>query len=58
MNSPGEPAGTSQTDVDGWLAHALAAHLGHYRDPTASDEAQAARGEVLATLTERSGVFA
>jgi len=21
-----------QTDVDAWLAHALAAHLGHYRD--------------------------
>lgn len=24
-----------QTDIDAWLAHALAAHLGHYRDPAA-----------------------
>jgi hypothetical protein len=24
-----------QKDVDAWLAHALAAHLGHYRDPAA-----------------------
>ncbi|MDX2565367.1 hypothetical protein PV371_38085 [Streptomyces sp. TX20-6-3] len=27
--------GYVQADVDAWLAHALAAHLGHYRDPTA-----------------------
>ncbi|WP_319651993.1 hypothetical protein [Streptomyces scabiei] len=26
-------------DVDAWLAHALAAHLGHYRDPAAREEA-------------------
>ncbi|MGC4987300.1 hypothetical protein ACLQ18_43140 [Streptomyces sp. DT193] len=26
-------------DVDAWLAHTLAAHLGHYRDPTAREEA-------------------
>ncbi|MCX4734639.1 hypothetical protein [Streptomyces sp. NBC_01363] len=25
--------GYAQADVDAWLAHALAAHLGHYRDP-------------------------
>ncbi|MFF3129721.1 hypothetical protein ACFVRD_47915 [Streptomyces sp. NPDC057908] len=31
--------GYVQADVDGWLAHALAAHLGHYRDPTAREEA-------------------
>jgi hypothetical protein len=24
-----------QQDVDAWLAHALAAYLGHYRDPAA-----------------------
>ncbi|MER7569126.1 hypothetical protein ABTZ93_40425 [Streptomyces sp. NPDC097941] len=24
-----------QKDIDAWLAHALAAHLGHYRDPAA-----------------------
>jgi hypothetical protein len=28
-----------QQDVDAWLAHALAAHLGHYRDPAARDAA-------------------
>ncbi|WP_329374647.1 hypothetical protein [Streptomyces sp. NBC_01483] len=28
-----------QTDVDGWLAHALTAHLGHYRDPAAREAA-------------------
>ncbi|WP_051113719.1 hypothetical protein [Streptomyces davaonensis] len=27
--------GYVQADVDAWLAHALAAHLGHYRDPAA-----------------------
>ncbi|MEU1670217.1 hypothetical protein ABZ547_42830 [Streptomyces sparsogenes] len=26
-------------DVDAWLAHALAAHRGHYRDPAAREEA-------------------
>ncbi|TBO60226.1 hypothetical protein EYS09_07835 [Streptomyces kasugaensis] len=31
--------GHVQADVDGWLAHALAAHLGHYRDPAAREEA-------------------
>lgn len=31
--------GYVQADVDGWLAHALAAHLGHYRDPAACEEA-------------------
>jgi hypothetical protein len=28
-----------QSDVDGWLAHALAAHLGHYADPAAREAA-------------------
>lgn len=28
-----------QKDVDAWLAHALAAHLGHYRDPDAREAA-------------------
>ena len=28
-----------EADVDGWLAHALAAHRGHYRDPAAREEA-------------------
>ncbi|MET9511977.1 hypothetical protein ABZX62_26565 [Streptomyces flavidovirens] len=28
-----------QADVDAWLAHALAAHLGHYRDPAAREAA-------------------
>ncbi|MGW0615384.1 hypothetical protein [Streptomyces sp. NPDC002788] len=28
-----------QADVDAWLAHALAAHLGHYRDPVAREAA-------------------
>lgn len=31
--------GYAQADVDGWLAHALAAHLGHYRDPAAREAA-------------------
>ncbi|MFD9099023.1 hypothetical protein [Streptomyces collinus] len=31
--------GNAQADVDAWLAHALAAHLGHYRDPAAREEA-------------------
>ncbi|MFF3503420.1 hypothetical protein [Streptomyces sp. NPDC003247] len=31
--------GYVQADVDGWLAHALAAHLGHYRAPAAREEA-------------------
>lgn len=31
--------GYVQADVDGWLAHALAAHLGHYRDPAAREDA-------------------
>ncbi|MEU0688343.1 hypothetical protein [Streptomyces uncialis] len=31
--------GYVQTDVDAWFAHALAAHLGHYRDPAARQEA-------------------
>ncbi|MEV8435053.1 hypothetical protein [Streptomyces chartreusis] len=31
--------GFVQADVDGWLAHALAAHLGHYRDPAAREAA-------------------
>ncbi|WP_369394897.1 hypothetical protein AB5J72_51055 [Streptomyces sp. CG1] len=31
--------GYVQADVDGWLAHALAAHLGHYRDQAAREEA-------------------
>ncbi|MFI2913972.1 hypothetical protein ACG2OD_37850 [Streptomyces sp. PDY-4] len=29
--------GYVQADVDAWLAHALAAHLGHYRDPAARE---------------------
>ncbi|MDQ1022255.1 hypothetical protein [Streptomyces afghaniensis] len=28
-----------QADVDAWLAHALASHLGHYRDPAAREAA-------------------
>jgi hypothetical protein len=28
-----------QADVDAWLAHALPAHLGHYRDPAAREAA-------------------
>ncbi|MDX3523753.1 hypothetical protein [Streptomyces scabiei] len=28
-----------QQDVDAWFAHALAAHLGHYRDPAAREAA-------------------
>ncbi|MFD9607308.1 hypothetical protein [Streptomyces sp. NPDC059970] len=28
-----------QADVYAWLAHALAAHLGHYRDPAAREAA-------------------
>jgi hypothetical protein len=31
--------GYVQADVDGWLAYALAVHLGHYRDPAAREEA-------------------
>ncbi|WP_437076419.1 hypothetical protein [Streptomyces sp. enrichment culture] len=31
--------GYGQADVDAWLAHALAAHRGHYRDPAAREEA-------------------
>ncbi|WP_406116341.1 hypothetical protein [Streptomyces sp. NBC_01014] len=31
--------GYVQADVDAWLAHAPAAHLGHYRDPAAREEA-------------------
>ncbi|MFD3485015.1 hypothetical protein [Streptomyces sp. NPDC058665] len=31
--------GYVQADVDAWPAHALAAHLGHYRDPAARAEA-------------------
>ncbi|MGW4596981.1 hypothetical protein ACWEOA_16980 [Streptomyces sp. NPDC004457] len=31
--------GYVQTDVDAWLAHALAAHGGHYRDPVAREAA-------------------
>ncbi|MEU5053522.1 hypothetical protein [Streptomyces sp. NPDC021096] len=31
--------GYVQADVDAWLAHALAAHRGHYRDPAARDAA-------------------
>ncbi|MFD3335985.1 hypothetical protein ACFWV1_25535 [Streptomyces sp. NPDC058700] len=31
--------GYVQADVDPWLAHALAAHLGHYRDPGAREAA-------------------
>ncbi|MFJ9250325.1 hypothetical protein [Streptomyces sp. NPDC101776] len=31
--------GYVQADVDAWLAHALAAHVGHYRDPAAREEA-------------------
>lgn len=31
--------GYVQDDVDGWLARALAAHRGHYRDPAAREEA-------------------
>jgi hypothetical protein len=31
--------GYIQADVDTWLAHALAAHLGHYRDPAAREAA-------------------
>ncbi|MFJ8769842.1 hypothetical protein [Streptomyces clavifer] len=33
--------GYVQADVDAWLAHALAAHLGHYRDTAAREEAAA-----------------
>ncbi|WEH37246.1 hypothetical protein PZB75_30105 [Streptomyces sp. AM 4-1-1] len=31
--------GYVQADVDAWLAHALAAHLGHYRDPATREGA-------------------
>ncbi|WP_181446703.1 hypothetical protein [Streptomyces sp. NTH33] len=31
--------GYVQADVDAWLAHALAAHLGHYRDPAVREAA-------------------
>ncbi|MFE7854366.1 hypothetical protein [Streptomyces sp. NPDC057403] len=31
--------GYVQADVDAWLAHTLAAHLGHYRDPAAREAA-------------------
>ncbi|MBG0850333.1 hypothetical protein I2W78_00170 [Streptomyces spinoverrucosus] len=31
--------GYVQADIDTWLAHALAAHLGHYRDPAAREAA-------------------
>ncbi|MGW1619949.1 hypothetical protein [Streptomyces sp. NPDC002172] len=31
--------GYVQRDVDAWLAHALAVHLGHYRDPAAREAA-------------------
>ncbi|WP_258308727.1 hypothetical protein [Streptomyces sp. NWU339] len=31
--------GYVQADVDAWLAHALAAHLGYYRDPAAREAA-------------------
>ncbi|MFF5553698.1 hypothetical protein [Streptomyces olivaceoviridis] len=31
--------GYIRADVDAWLAHALAAHLGHYRDPAAREAA-------------------
>lgn len=31
--------GQLQADIDGWLAHALAAHLGHYRDSAAREAA-------------------
>ncbi|WP_405683626.1 hypothetical protein OG204_00470 [Streptomyces sp. NBC_01387] len=31
--------GYVQGDVDAWLAHALAVHLGHYRDPAARERA-------------------
>ncbi|MGW7674263.1 hypothetical protein ACWGJX_45600 [Streptomyces sp. NPDC054775] len=31
--------GYVQADVDAWLAHALAAHRGHYRDPAAREAA-------------------
>ncbi|MES9504739.1 hypothetical protein ACWGUN_30815 [Streptomyces koyangensis] len=31
--------GYVQADVDAWLAHALATHRGHYRDPAACEEA-------------------
>ncbi|MCO8308768.1 hypothetical protein [Streptomyces sp. RKCA744] len=31
--------GYVQADVDAWLAHALATHLGHYRDPAAREAA-------------------
>lgn len=31
--------GYVQAEVDAWLAHAPAAHLGHYRDPAAREEA-------------------
>ncbi|WP_327330510.1 hypothetical protein OG265_37075 (plasmid) [Streptomyces sp. NBC_01208] len=31
--------GYVQDDVDDWLAHALAAHRGHYRDPAAREAA-------------------
>nr|WP_237308053.1 hypothetical protein [Streptomyces sp. SAT1] len=32
-------SGYVQADVDGWLAHALAAHRGHYREPAAREKA-------------------
>ncbi|MGW0497426.1 hypothetical protein ACWD0Z_18935 [Streptomyces sp. NPDC003007] len=31
--------GYVQADIDAWLAHALAAHRGHYRDPAVREEA-------------------
>jgi hypothetical protein len=35
--------GYVQADVDAWLAHALAAHRGHYRDPAAREAAAGLR---------------
>ncbi len=50
--------GYVQADVDAWLALALAAHLGHYRDPAAREDAVGlltppvlAHAAVLAELT-------
>ncbi|MFJ8856584.1 hypothetical protein [Streptomyces sp. NPDC102437] len=37
--APGEAGGYVRADVDAWLARALAAHRGHYRDPTAREAA-------------------
>ncbi|MFI5685524.1 hypothetical protein [Streptomyces sp. NPDC051636] len=47
--------GYVQADIDGWLAHTLAAHLGHYRDPSAR---QAAAGLLPPPLLAHAALLA